>query len=246
MKFRMRMGLLFPPMVLGLFFLTVHFTQASASTDSGAAPPSKDQGQWYEKPAPTVGPAEGLKAGLFGRLLVLQKGSEIYLAGNSTLHQYQLHAEVLKGSAVLKGRDPARDLPKGKAGSMSLIVPVEFFKSKERGLDKDAHLVLKEKENPEIKFVLTGETMKTGAESGTYVMTAHGKLSAAGVTIPVTLTAQTTFKDGQVRLRGVQKLKFSDFKIKPPSSSVLFVTITCKDEFEIHYDVTFGPRSSGG
>ena len=203
---------------------------------------SGSQTHWYEKAADTVGAVEGVTAK--GTDLALQKGSFLYLVGESTLHQYQMHAGALKGSAVLKAKAP-KDLVKalqaGDVASMALVVPVQNFKSRESGLDSNAYKALKSDQYPEIKFDLKKETLEAGAKDGAYVMTATGDLTIAGTTAPVTLSADTTIKDGTVELKGVQKLKMSDFKVTPPSISLLVTSITCTDQIEIHYDVIFAP-----
>jgi polyisoprenoid-binding protein YceI len=208
---------------------------ASANADSSGNQLTRGSAHWYEKAAEKTGPVEGGAQGG----LVLQPGSAVYMDGNSTLHHYQMNAHSLKGSAALKSssKDLAGDLEKGKAGPVTLIVPVDDFKSKDSGLDKNAYQALLEKDNPDIKFVLKSESLKGKR------MTAMGSLTVAGVTVPIDLSAEATVSGGQVRIQGVQKLKFTDFKIKPPSASILFVTITCDDEFEVHYDVVFGPAA---
>jgi polyisoprenoid-binding protein YceI len=219
-------------------------TASSGGNQLGNQLTSQNQTHWYEKAAETVGPVADISA-KGGTLLELQKGSFLYLIGDSTLHQYQMRSGSLEGSAVVKGALASEGILKalqaGKVGDMTLVVPVENFKSRESGLDDNAYKALKSKDNPEIKFTLEKETLKAGDKDGSYVMTATGNLSIAGTTAPVTLTADTTVKDGQVELKGVQKLKMSDYQVKPPSISLLVTSITCKDEIEIHYDVTFAP-----
>ncbi len=191
---------------------------------------------WYAKPAVTVGTADpAAKGGL-----VLQAGSVLYLEGNSTLHKYQMNANTLLGSAVLKSSkgDLAKALKSNGVDSMELVVPVTNLKSKESGLDDNAYKALKTKENPTIKFVLESETIKGN------LMSAVGNLTIAGATVPVTLSAETEIKGDRVRLKGVQKLKMSDYKVTPPSISLLVASITCTDEIEIHYDVTFAPGAA--
>jgi hypothetical protein len=168
------------------------------------------------------------------------------MEGDSTLHKYQMRAGALEGSAILKAKAPkdlVQALQAGEVGSMSLVVPLKTFKSKESGLDNNAYKALKSDENPTIAFVLKKESLKPGDKDGTYVMTAEGDLTVAGATAPVTLTADTTVKDGQVELKGVQTLKMTDFKVTPPSISLLVASITCTDEIAIHYDVIFAPEA---
>jgi hypothetical protein len=203
----------------------------------------ENQTHWYQEAATVVGPVEGI-ATQEGTLLTLQTGSAVYMEGDSTLHKYQMNAHSLKGSAVVKGSSAGllKVLKGGKVGAMSLMVPVETFKSRESGLDDNAYKALKSKENPVIRFDLTKEKLADGATEGAYVMTAKGTLSIAGETNPVTLTADVTVKDNQIRIKGVQMLKMSDFKITPPSISLVVTSITCTDAIEVHYDVIFAAK----
>ena len=186
---------------------------------------------WYEKAAATVGPYLPAQKADW----VLQPGSFLYLEGNSTLHKYQMNAHSLLGSAVMKApkKDLAKSLEANGVDSMVLVVPLETLKSKEKGLDDNAYKALASKLNPTIQFFLESETIK-----GT-LMTAKGNLTIAGKTVPLDLTAETEITKNRIRLRGIQKLKMSDYQITPPSISLLVTSITCSDEVEIHYDVTF-------
>jgi hypothetical protein len=189
-----------------------------------------------ERPATTVSSVEGVKAPKDGSLLTLQNGSVLYIVGDSTLHQYELGAKSLQGSAVVPATTAGllKALTTGKAGQMTLVVPVTSLKSKESGLDDNAYKALKATENPEIRFTLKSE--KVSADG---VMTTKGSLTIAGTTQPITLTPKVEVKDGSVRLTGVQKLKMTDYGITPPSVSLVVTSITCTDEVSIHYDVTF-------
>ena len=202
----------------------------------------RNQTHWYEKAAETVGPAEGVSFE-GGSLLVLKTGSYLYLEGNSTLHKYQMRAGTLKGSAIPpQGKDLLAALKSGEVRSMSLVIPLRDFKSRESGLDDNAYKALKAQENPEIKFTLVKVVLQAGERENDFVMTAEGNLTVAGNTIPVTLAADASVTGNKVEFKGIQKLKMSDFKITPPSISLLVASITCTDEIEIHYDVVFEAR----
>ncbi len=213
------------------------------TTDSGGGNQlMKNQTHWYQQAATIVGPVESL-ADKGGDILTLQAGSAVYMNGNSTLHSYQMNAHALKGSAVLKAfadKDLLKVLQKGQIKALTVTVPVISFKSRESGLDTNAYKALNSTQYPDIQFKLVSETLKPGATDGTYVMTAPGTVTVAGESSPVTLSGDVTVADNQVRFKGIQKLKFSDFKIKDPSATVLIVTITCADEFEVDYDILFG------
>lgn len=203
----------------------------------------KSQTHWYQEAATQVGPVDGITTEK-GTLLTLQTGSALYMEGGSTLHMYQMNAHVLKGSAVVKGSstDLLKALKAGKVGTMSLVVPIATFKSKESGLDDNAAKALKATDNPVIRFDLTKEKLVAGVTDGTYVLTATGTLTIAGDTEPVTLTADASVTDNQIHLKGVQPLKMTDFKITPPSISLVVTSITCTDAIEVHYDVIFAAK----
>jgi len=203
----------------------------------------QNQAHWYQAAATLVGPVDGIDAKT-GTLLTLKTGSSVYMEGGSTLHLYQMNAHALKGSAVVKGSstDLLKALKAGKVGSMSLVVPVAVLKSRESGLDDNADKALKSTENPEIRFDLTKESLVAGVSNDSYVMNASGTLTIAGVTNPVTLVSHVTISDNQIHLKGVQKLKMTDFKITPPSISLVVTSITCTDEITVYYDVIFAAK----
>ncbi|HVM31516.1 MAG TPA: YceI family protein [bacterium] len=194
---------------------------------------------WYAKAAETAGQAPDFKAGA-GSLFTLQAGSSLYLEGDSTLHKYQMRAGTLLGSAQVLIL-PGSSLSTLVVQSAALVVPLKDFKSKESGLDDNADKALKAAQNPEIRLSLSGGRVTVGTAPGSFTFTAAGTLTAAGQTAPVTLSADASFKDGAVRLQGVQKLKMTDFGVTPPSISLLVTSITCTNDIEIHYDVTFAP-----
>jgi len=194
----------------------------------------QNQTHWYEKAALKVAPVAEVTAKK-GILLTLQVGSYLYLEGDSTLHKYQMNANSLQGSAVITGTDPQTSLEKGKVGTMELVIPVSDLRSRESGLDDNAYKALKTTENPQIKFVLEKASLKDK------VLTTKGKLTIAGTTAVVTLKPEVTIKDGVVELKGDQPVKMSDYKVAPPSISLLVTAINCTDNITIHYDVKFAP-----
>ena len=213
------------------------------TTSGGGNQLQKNQTHWYQAAAETIGPAKGVSAE-GGTLLTLQPGSSLYMEGGSTLHMYQINAHALKGSAVIKGgsTDLVNALKSGKVSSMGFAVSLATFKSRESGLDDNAAKALKATDYPEIQFVLIREKLTAGTAADTYTMTATGTLTIAGEAVPVTLTGDATITGSQIRFKGVQKLKMTDFKITPPSISLVVTSITCTDDIEVHYDVIFAAK----
>jgi len=209
-------------------------TLASADNFSGnQLQGAKAQPPITERPATIVGPADGVTADTGTTILALQTGSLLYILGDSTLHQYELGAKSLKGSAVVKLS--ATGLAKSlRSAHAALVVPVTQLKSKESGLDDNAYKALKAKDDPEIRFDL--KSIKLAADNTAAV---QGDLTIAGSTQPIVLNAQAKVTDTSIELSGVQKVKMTDYQITPPSVSLVVTNITCSDEIEVHYDVTF-------
>jgi|GEM_PF-464552 len=201
-----------------------------------------------ERPATILGPVASVTAKKGSSLLELKSGSALYMLGDSTLHKYEMGAKSLQGSAVLKASAASLKtdegilaaLKAGKVSAMALTVPVTFLKSKESGLDDNAYKALNTAQYSEINFALTSETLADGKDAGTYAMTANGTLTVSGVTQPIVMTADVTVKDGVIRVKGVQKMKMTDYKIPPPVFNLVVTSIKCTDDIEIHYDVLFG------
>jgi len=190
-----------------------------------------------QRPAEAVGPVKDWKAPTGTSSLVLQKGSVLYLKGDSTLHKFEMGAKTLTGSAAMKAPGTLeKAVQAGSIASMVLEIPVEQLKSKEKGLDENAYKALATKENPTIKFALDSLVVAKGE------MTAKGKLTIAGTTLPVILTGTAEFSGNQVQVKGSTKLKMSDYKVTPPSISILVTSINVMDEVEVVYDVVFAPK----
>jgi polyisoprenoid-binding protein YceI len=242
-KFMKRMTQMKIAAMAVLVLATASVRADDSSQAGGGNKLQQNQTHWYQAAAETVGPVDGITTEK-GTLLTLQTGSFLYMEGDSTLHKYQMTAHALTGSAVVKGSstDLFKALKAGKVGAMSLVVPIASFKSRESGLDDNAAKALKATDNPVIRFDLTKEKLADGATDGTYVLTATGTLTIAGDTEPITLTADATVTDNQIHLKGVQPLKMSDFKITPPSISLVVTAITCTDAIEVHYDVIFAAK----
>ncbi len=232
-------------------FIWAEPSASSSGNSLGNQLLSKNTLPFTERPATIVGQVLEITVPTGATLLTLQPGSVLYLAGDSTLHKYEMGAKSLQGSALLEASSASlkaeggllKALKAGEVKSMELDVPVTFLKSKEDGLDKNAYKSLLASDNPVIKFVLKSETLAEGKDADSYVMTAKGVLTVAGADQPITLKADAQVTGNQVRLKGFQKLKMTDYKITPPKINLLIASIVCMDEIEIHYDVIFAPSA---
>jgi polyisoprenoid-binding protein YceI len=113
----------------------------------------------------------------------------------------------------LPGND---NLPKSLT-ALSLSVPVKNLKSGESSMDSRAYTALKAKTYNDIVFVLTSATIAPGQKDH-FLIKSTGNLSIAGVTNAVAMDVNCQVSaDGLITCSGTEKLKMTDYQIKPPS-----------------------------
>jgi polyisoprenoid-binding protein YceI len=115
-------------------------------------------------------------------------------------------------------------------------LPVKNLKSTEGStMDNRAYDALKADKNPNINFkLLTAASTNSDANKSQFKVT--GELTIAGVTNQISMTANSTKNaDGTVIITGQQKIKLTQFGIKPPS--FMFGALKVTDDITIDYIV---------
>ncbi|MBC7946877.1 MAG: YceI family protein [Chitinophagaceae bacterium] len=101
--------------------------------------------------------------------------------------------------------------------ALSFSLAVLELKSGEKKLDKNAYKALKSDKHKNIFYKLVSATV-VPQKDNRYLMKTQGNLSIAGVTRPVTMDVYCAVnKDGTITCTGSDKLKMSDFQVKPPT-----------------------------
>lgn len=215
---------------------------------------------WADTPPPApaghVGPALKIIHSAPEKRLVLKEGSDLWIKGSTTEWDFELRADVLLGSAILKAPLPAGQGEKAllevvqKEGvqAMTLAVPVANLKSTDVKVGKSAnysmagpHQALKGVDNPYVEFRLEEVTLGKEIKPGIYSLKALGKLTVAGVTRDIPLEAEASFSGAQVRVKGMALLQLKAFKVEPRSD----IWGPMKSpSVEVHFDVLFGPEKA--
>ena len=205
-------------------------------------------------PANHVGPAMKIVHAAPEKRLVLKEGSGLWIIGATTEWSFELRADVLLGSAILKAPLPAGKGEKAllevvqKEGvqAMTLAVPVADLKSTDAIVANSPnyslagpHQALKGDDNPYVQFRLEEVVLGKESKAGEYPLKASGKLTVGGLTRDVSLEAAATFSGPQVRVKGVYVLQLKDFKVKPRSD--IWGPMKAPS-VEVHFDVLFGPE----
>ena len=142
--------------------------------------------------------------------------ADIKVLGTSNLHNWSMEAKDISCSAKFNFTAGSSSLPQSLV-SFTLSVPVQNLKSGESSMDSRAYTALKAKTYKDIVFVLTSSTIVPGQKDH-FLVKSKGDLSIAGVTQPVVLEVNCLVgPEGNITCSGSEKLKMTDYQIKPPS-----------------------------
>ncbi len=142
--------------------------------------------------------------------------ADIKVLGTSNLHNWSMEDKDVSCTAKFTYTTAKSTMPTALE-TLTLSFPVHNLKSGKSGMDSKAYSALKAKDGGNIVFSSTSSTV-TPAAAGQFNVKSNGNLTIAGVTKPVIMDAacQVT-KDGTVNCTGTEKLKMSDYQIKPPT-----------------------------
>ena len=160
---------------------------------------------------------------------------KIKLLGTSNVHDWDMNASAANSEAVftLGANDKLTAI-----NSLSFTLPAKNLKSEHKAMDNNTYKALNTDKNPNITFVLTSAKV-TPASGNNYDVAGHGRLTVAGTTREVNLTATTTYNpaDKSFTVSGSKKMKMTDFKIQPVTA--LFGTIKTGDDITINYNIKY-------
>ena len=160
----------------------------------------------------------------------------LVIKGTSNLHDWQSKAnEVRIGGTMTQNTGELKSIH-----SLSVDVPVRSIKS-EKGtiMDNKTYDALMAGTYPNISFKLEKVNSLNKKGNG-YDINTSGYLTIAGTTNKIDLYVTGSVDgNGYVTFKGSQKLKMTDYKIKPPTA--LLGTLTTGNEVEIVFQVTLKP-----
>ncbi|MEP3209239.1 MAG: YceI family protein [Maribacter sp.] len=146
--------------------------------------------------------------------------SQLTIDGTSTVHNWTVSANKMKGSLSLQNGSPA---------AINFEVTVADIIS-ERGatMDKKMHAALKKETHPKVSFVLE-QTKNTAILVGVLVI--------AGIEKTVEIDAEIETDGSELKIKGEKKIILQDFEINPPTA--MFGQIIVGDEVSIKFDLIF-------
>jgi polyisoprenoid-binding protein YceI len=158
-------------------------------------------------------------------------GTTMAIKGTSNLHEWESAVQTINGDLI--ATIEATELK--QVSKVSLTIPVSSIKSGKSIMDSKTYDALKNEKFPTITFNSTTITL-----TATNVITAVGQLSLAGVSKPETIKGiWSVSAAGLITIKGVFKMKMTDFDIKPPTA--VLGTLKTGDEVEIDFQTSFNP-----
>lgn len=154
--------------------------------------------------------------------------SMIRVEGTSSLHGWKMESSSIKGQI----NAPTPDNWNAPAKAV-VSIPVTSIRSEHARMDKLMAEALKAKDNPEIRFEMTGATPEK-ATADAFVMKAQGKLTIAGVTRDIAFDVQGSRNaDGKYTLVGQAPIRMTQFGIEPPTA--MMGTIRTGDDVKVTF-----------
>lgn len=163
------------------------------------------------------------------------RSSDIKVSGTSNLHDWNMKAQSTTVSAkfdLKPGTNQLQDI-----SALSFTMPVKGLKSDENLMNTRAYTTLKADKHEKIAFQMSSAVV-TPQANNQYLVKATGNLTISGVTKPVTLVANGVVNaDKTITITGAQKIKMSEFGVKPPS--FMLGALKVGDQVTVEYNLKF-------
>jgi YceI-like domain len=142
--------------------------------------------------------------------------ADIKVLGTSNVHDWSMEDKDVNCKAKFTYAAGKNSMPEGLS-VFTFSFPVHSLKSGKSSMDSKAYDAMKAKDGGNIVFTASASTITPGT-GDQFNVTSHGNLTIATVIKPIVLTAACQVKpDGSVTCTGTNKLKMSDYGIKPPT-----------------------------
>src|SRR5688572_3751496 len=165
-------------------------------------------------------------------------GSKIKLDGTSTVHDWTVESQIIKGTMEVPADFTSNPAAAAKNAKVEVTIPVRSLKSGKTAMNNIMWEAMKMKDHPNIEYKLIELTPKAGGAQGTSAQfDAKGTLTVAGVTrtntMPVTIEKTG---DNKAKATGTTTVKMTDFGIKPPAPTVGLGFIKTGDDVKIAFE----------
>lgn len=172
-----------------------------------------------------------------------QPGGKLRIDGTSTIHDWTVESSLIGGSLELESNFPltASATPPPKTGQVNakanVLIRVSSLKSGKPSMDSVMHAAMKEKEYPQITYVLKQLSLKSVKAGEPLKFDSVGLLTISGFTRPVEMEVTIEpVEKGRLKVVGQTQLKMTDFGIQPPAPTIGAGLIKTADDVKITFE----------
>lgn len=162
----------------------------------------------------------------------LSGSQQFTVSGTSTIHDWDMVATE-KIAGVIKLTSENAKLNSIQA--LTINLPVQSLKSGKSAMDKNTYEALVEDKYPTIKFEMTEFISVKGN-----VVQIKGKLTIAGTSKTIPLTATYTQSSNAISFKGSFDILLTDYNVQPPTA--VFGTIKTGNELTLKFESSFSPN----
>jgi polyisoprenoid-binding protein YceI len=167
--------------------------------------------------------------------LSLQPGSRVWVEGTSSTRSWRCESTRAEGSAAAATTVLAQLTDVSRA---EITIPVSTLDCHNNTMNGHMRNALKADRAPQIRFRATSvRVTPTSADAGTAVM--QGTLSLAGEDRPVTINGTVARENGQIRVRGSERIVMTEWNVRPPS--LMMGTMKVRPAATVGFDVVLKP-----
>jgi hypothetical protein len=173
---------------------------------------------------------------------------QVLVSGTSTLHDWTVKSNIIKGSAEFSGQWQAASAATITLQSVDIAVPVDSLKSTEgSGMDKTMYDALNLKQYPAITYSLIKATLKpsSSVQGSAYHFDTTGRLTVAGGAHQIDLDlAVLPQSDGRLSITTDIGLKMTDFGVKPPTAMLGVIKSGDAIDVKVNWELTMRPPTA--
>lgn len=162
--------------------------------------------------------------------------STMTISGTSTLHDWEMDVEKMSGAITYS---LSEDGNLAAIEALTISMKSEALKSGKRPMDNNTYTALKTDKYSTITYKMS-EVLSVSMKGDGFLVKTRGKLTIAGVTKTILLSADCKLTANGMKAKGSYTLDMTDYQVEPPS--FMFGTVTTGEEVTLNYDAFFVNR----
>ena len=157
-------------------------------------------------------------------------GSDLKVYGTSSLHDWHVNAEDIKGSIEISAENDSITINK-----LNVEIISESLKSGKGSMDKNTYKALETGKYTSITYKYLSTKSIKKVSDNTYEVETYGNLTITGTTKKIQLNFKLKVENGAVTIIGEKAIKMTSYGVEPPTA--LLGTIKTGDALTIKFNI---------